>query len=220
MVLMASGYAQATQKPIAVQLHCSVGLGNAIGSLYHAFRMQRAPLVVIAGEAGVNRRRARCPYGAGPGHPGAAGDPVRRAGDSPRQPAAPLLRRCMRSRPHRPSARCLWPSRRTFSISPTTSRCWRRWFRRTRVIPEPALIARAADMLAGAQNPVIIMGDGIAHARAQGELARLAEVLGAGVWGAMASELDVPWTRVALAGPGPGICSARWTPKLQLPTRC
>ena len=50
---MANGYAQATQRPTAVQLHCSVGLGNAIGSLYHAFRKQRAPLVVIAGEASV-----------------------------------------------------------------------------------------------------------------------------------------------------------------------
>ena len=49
LVLMASGYAQATQKPTAVQLHCSVGLGNAIGSLYQAFRMQRAPLVVTNG---------------------------------------------------------------------------------------------------------------------------------------------------------------------------
>ena len=52
-MLIANGYAQATQKPTVVQLHCSVGLGNALGSLYHAFRKQRSPLVVIAGEAGV-----------------------------------------------------------------------------------------------------------------------------------------------------------------------
>ena len=70
----------------------------------------------------------------------------------------------------------------------------------TRVAPEPALIARAAEMLAGARNPVIIMGDGIAHSQAQGELARLAEVLGAGVWGAMASELNIPWTHPLYRG--------------------
>ncbi|MFZ1861999.1 MAG: thiamine pyrophosphate-binding protein, partial [Candidatus Competibacter sp.] len=52
IVGIADGYAQATQKPAVVQLHCSVGLGNAIGSLYHAKR-RRSPLVVIAGEAGV-----------------------------------------------------------------------------------------------------------------------------------------------------------------------
>jgi thiamine pyrophosphate-dependent acetolactate synthase large subunit-like protein len=49
---IADGYAQATQKAAVVQLHCSVGLGNAIGSLYHARRRQ-SPLLVIAGEAGV-----------------------------------------------------------------------------------------------------------------------------------------------------------------------
>ena len=53
LILLANGYALATKKPTVVQLHCSVGLGNALGSLYHVFRMQRSPLVVIAGEAGV-----------------------------------------------------------------------------------------------------------------------------------------------------------------------
>ena len=52
LVLIANGYAVATQEPTAVQLHCSVGTGNALGSLYQAFRKQRSPLVVIAGEAG------------------------------------------------------------------------------------------------------------------------------------------------------------------------
>ena len=70
----------------------------------------------------------------------------------------------------------------------------------TRVTPEPALIARAAELLAGAENPVIIMGDGVAHSQAQGELARLAEVLGADVWGAMASELNIPWTHPLYRG--------------------
>ena len=54
VVLIAAGFAQATQRPTAVQLHCSVGTGNALGSLYHAFRKQRTPLVVIAGEAGMS----------------------------------------------------------------------------------------------------------------------------------------------------------------------
>ena len=61
----------------------------------------------------------------------------------------------------------------------------------TRVAPEPALIARAAELIAGAEHPVIIMGDGVSHAQAQAELA---ETLGAGVCGAMASEINLPWT--------------------------
>ena len=35
-----------------MQLHSGVGLGNALGSLYHALRRQ-TPMVVMAGEAGV-----------------------------------------------------------------------------------------------------------------------------------------------------------------------
>ena len=51
----------------------------------------------------------------------------------------------------------------------------------TRVAPEPEQIAQAAQMLAVAQKPMIIMGDGVA-ASAQAELTRVAELTGAEVW--------------------------------------
>src|SRR5262245_292963 len=51
-VLMADGYARATQRPTLVQLHSTPGVGNAIGALYQAKR-GHAPLVVIGGDAGV-----------------------------------------------------------------------------------------------------------------------------------------------------------------------
>src|SRR4051812_34451227 len=51
LVCIADGYAQSTQRPAVVLLHAGVGLGNAIGSLYHA-RRRRTPLVVMAGESG------------------------------------------------------------------------------------------------------------------------------------------------------------------------
>ena len=51
-VMMADGYARATQKPTLVQLHSSPGVGNAIGALYQAYR-GHSPLVVIGGDAGV-----------------------------------------------------------------------------------------------------------------------------------------------------------------------
>jgi benzoylformate decarboxylase len=44
------------------------------------------------------------------------------------------------------------------------------------------------------------MGDGVSHAQAQAELAQLAEVLGAGVFGAMASEINIPWTHPLYRG--------------------
>ena len=51
-VLMADGYARATQKPTLVQLHSSPGIGNAVGALYQAKR-GHAPLVVIGSDAGI-----------------------------------------------------------------------------------------------------------------------------------------------------------------------
>ena len=51
-VLMADGYARATQRPTLVQLHSTPGVGNAIGALYQAKR-GHSPLVVIGGDAGI-----------------------------------------------------------------------------------------------------------------------------------------------------------------------
>jgi benzoylformate decarboxylase len=50
-VAMADGYARASQQPAIVQLHTGVGLGNAIGMAYQAYR-GHSPLVMLAGEAG------------------------------------------------------------------------------------------------------------------------------------------------------------------------
>jgi benzoylformate decarboxylase len=51
-VAAADAYARATKRPTIVQLHSGVGLGNGVGMMYQALR-GRAPLVVLAGEAGV-----------------------------------------------------------------------------------------------------------------------------------------------------------------------
>jgi benzoylformate decarboxylase len=49
--------------------------------------------------------------------------------------------------------------------------------------PEPALIERAAEMLAGARAPVVIVGDGVARSGAVSPMTVLAEDLGARVYG-------------------------------------
>jgi thiamine pyrophosphate-dependent acetolactate synthase large subunit-like protein len=199
LVLMASGYAQATQKPTAVQLHCSVGLGNAIGSLYQASRMQRAPLVVIAGEAGIA-------FDALDAH--MALDLVTLARPVTKYAARVthhasllrLVRRCVKIAATPPVGPVFLAVPQDILDQDNDEPVLPTVVPQTRVTPEPALIARAAEMLVDAHNPVIIMGDGVAHARAQGELARLAEVLGAEVWGAMASELNMPWTHPLYCG--------------------
>jgi thiamine pyrophosphate-dependent acetolactate synthase large subunit-like protein len=64
-------------------------------------------------------------------------------------------------------------------------------FPSTRVVPDDALVGQAAELLAGASSPLVIMGDGIAFSGAQSELARVAEVWGAPVWGANSSEVNI-----------------------------
>jgi benzoylformate decarboxylase len=49
--------------------------------------------------------------------------------------------------------------------------------------PEAAALDRAADLLRDARAPVVLAGDGVAHAGGVAELASLAERLGAPVWG-------------------------------------
>ena len=58
----------------------------------------------------------------------------------------------------------------------------------TRVAPETDQIAHAASLLAAAQRPLIIMGDGIAASSAQAELAYVARQLSTKVWGAKSAK--------------------------------
>jgi benzoylformate decarboxylase len=48
--------------------------------------------------------------------------------------------------------------------------------------PDPAGVAAAGELLLASRSPVIVVGDGVARARAQEELVALAELLGAPVW--------------------------------------
>lgn len=198
VVGMADGYAQATQRPAVIQLHCSVGLGNAIGSLYHAKR-RRSPLVVIAGEAGAA-------YDAMDAHMAvdlvAMAKPVTkyaaRVIDS--RSLLRLLRRCLKMAATPPFGPVFLSVPQDILDQPNDEPVVLTVVPVTRVVPEPAAIAAASAMLQGAQNPLILMGDGVAHSQAQAELAQLAEVLGARVYGVMASELNMPWTHPLYCG--------------------
>jgi benzoylformate decarboxylase len=193
LVLIANGYALATQKPTVVQLHCSVGTGNALGSFYHVFRKQRSPIVIIAGEAGaafdaldahmaldlVTFVRPVTKYAARAIH----SDSLLR-----------LVRRCIKIAATPPFGPTFLAVPQDVLDQQNGEPVVRTVIPDTRATPEPSAIAHAAELLAGATNPIIIMGDGVSHAHAQAELALLAETLGAGVWGAMSSELNIPWS--------------------------
>jgi benzoylformate decarboxylase len=187
---MADGYARVTKKPTLVQLHSGVGLGNGIGMLYQAYR-GHAPLVVIAGEAGVR-------YDAMDSQMAAdlvsMAKPVTKWATRVVDPTSTLrvLRRAIKmagTPPMGPVFVCL-PA--DILDQPVLEEVVPTSFPSTRVAPHADDIARAAAMLAGAQKPLIVMGDGVAYSSAQNELARVAEQLGADVWGADNSEVNIP----------------------------
>lgn len=189
-VAMADGYARATKKPTVVQLHSGVGLGNGIGMLYQAYR-GHAPLVVIAGESGIRYDAMDAQMAAD--LVGMA-KPVTKWAARVVDPNSTLrmLRRAIKiaaTPPMGPVFLCLpadiLDAEITEEIVPTS-------IPHTRVVAADEDIAAAADMLANAQHPLIVMGDGIAYADAEVELAETAERLGADVWGSDNSEANIP----------------------------
>ena len=188
-VLVADGYARSTQKPALVQIHSSPGVGNAIGNLYQAKR-GNAPLVVIAGESGIRYDAMDAQMAA---DLVAFARPVTKWATRVIDPASVLrvIRRAIKiasTPPMGPVFICL-PADVLDAFSDEEVVPSSRLV--TRVLPEADKISEAAEMLAAAERPMIIMGDGIAVSGAQAELTQLAELTGADVWGANSSEVNI-----------------------------
>jgi thiamine pyrophosphate-dependent acetolactate synthase large subunit-like protein len=197
-VAAADGYARVTKKPTVVQLHSGVGLGNGIGMIYQAMR-GHAPLVVLAGEAGlryeamdaqmavdlVGMARPVTKWATKVVHPDSLLRILRRAikiaATPPMGPVFVAL----------PAD--VLDALNQEEVVPTSLPV-------TRVAPEAEVISQAAAMLATASKPLIIVGDGVAFADAQIELARVAELIGAQVWGADSSEPNMSATHPLYGG--------------------
>jgi thiamine pyrophosphate-dependent acetolactate synthase large subunit-like protein len=180
-VMMADGYARTTQKPTLVQLHSSPGIGNAVGALYQAKR-GHAPLVVIGADAGLQYMNMDAQM---------ANDlvammaPVTKYSTLVLSPKSLLrtIRRAIKiasTPPMGPVYVCLpmdvLDAINDEPVVPTS-------FPSTRVAPTPEQIDEAASMLLAAEKPVIFAGDGVAYSGANDDLVRVAELLGADVYG-------------------------------------
>jgi len=188
-VLIADGYARATHKPTVVQIHSTPGLGNAIGALYQAKR-GHSPLVVIGGDAGIQYQSMDAQMA---GDLVAMAEPVTKWATMVQDPRSLLrvLRRAIKiaaTPPMGPVYLCLpqdiLDAVALESVRPTG-------VPNTRVVPEESLLRRGAMMLAAAAHPMIYVGDGVAYAGAQAEVAQVAELLGAEVWSADAGEVNI-----------------------------
>ena len=186
---IADGYARATHRPAVVQLHSGVGLGNGIGMMYQAKR-GHAPLVVLAGEAGVQYEALDAQMAAD--LVGMA-RPVTKWAGQVTHPSSLLrmLRRAIKIATTPPTGPVFLALPMDVLDAPNAEDVVSAAPLATRTVPEPALITQAARLLAGARRPLIIVGDGVAFSAAQPELARVAEVWGAPVWGADSSEVNL-----------------------------
>ncbi|NEU69995.1 thiamine pyrophosphate-binding protein [Spirosoma agri] len=180
-VMMADGYARATQRPTLVQLHSSPGIGNAVGALYQAKR-GHAPLVVIGADAGLDYMNMDAQM---------ANDlvammaPVTKYATLVLSPKSLLrtIRRAIKiaaTAPMGPVYVCLpmdvLDALNEEEVVPTS-------FPSTQVVPSAEQITQAASMLLAAEKPVIFAGDGVTYSGANDALTKVAELLGAEVYG-------------------------------------
>lgn len=193
-VMAADGYARATRRPALVQIHSTPGLANALGAIWEA-KKGNSPLVILGGKTGVKYL---------PMEAHMSGDVVGLARPATKwagmvtHPSSTLrmLRRAYRiarTPPRGPVYLCLpmdvLDADSNEEVRPTC-------IPSTRVAPEPEWVNRAAEMLAGAKEPRIFIGDGVVASGAEQALRAVAERLGAPVWsvhqGDMALDGDDP----------------------------
>jgi len=195
---MADGYARATRTPAVLQLHSGVGLGNGIGMLYQAKR-GHAPIVTVAGEAGLRYDSMDAQMAAD--LVGMA-KPVTKWATRVVDPDSTLrvLRRAFKVAGTPPYGPVLVVLPADVMDRDTGEPVVPVSYPDTGTVPGPDTVARAAALLAGAERPLVIAGDGVHFAGAQAELAQLAEVWGADVYGADWAEVNLSVEHPAYAG--------------------
>jgi benzoylformate decarboxylase len=186
---IADGYARAGARPALVQLHTGVGLGNGIGMLYQAKR-GHSPLVVIAGEAGVRYDAMDAQMAS---DLVAMATPVTKHATRVTHPGSLLrvLRRAVKTAMTPPRGPVFVALPMDVLDAETTEPAVPSTIPSRAVVPVPAELDRAAELLAGAERPIVLAGDGVSVSGAQAELTRLAELLGARVYGVNSSELNI-----------------------------
>jgi thiamine pyrophosphate-dependent acetolactate synthase large subunit-like protein len=185
--------------PVAlVQLHTGVGLGNGIGMLYQAMR-GGSPLVVIAGDSGVR-------YDALEGQMAAdlvgMARPVTKWARRVTDPGSVLrmFRRAVKIAATPPFGPTFLAVPADVLDKPCPEAVFPTSVPSTRVVPEPGLVERMADVLAAAENPLIVMGDGVSDSGASLALGSLAGRIGAEVWGANSAHVNVAFDHPLFGG--------------------
>jgi benzoylformate decarboxylase len=179
VVSMADGYAAARGSAALVNLHSAIGVGHGLGSIFTAYKNQ-TPLVITAGQ----QARSILPF-----------EPFLYSEQAASLPKPYVKWSCEPARaedvPHaiaRAFYTAMHPPRGPTLVSVPVDD-WDRTCEPvaprdvSRVIQgDPALLARAAELMMRAEHPVIVVGAGVARDRAWSETIALAERHQARVW--------------------------------------
>lgn len=212
VVGMADGWAQATGRMAAVNLHVAPGLLNGLSGMYNAGRA-RVPMLVSVGQQHTALGDRDPLLG---GDLVAMADPVVKravqvdaAADLPAQLAQLVTQ--ARTPPQGPVMLSLPVDVQSAPVTPVV------WGEGGRVAPPPVSVAtpeavrRAVDLVGAAARPAIVAGDGLAWGDGPAALRQLAERLGAPVWGEPhAGRAPLEWTHPQWCGYLPALaCDIR-----------
>ncbi len=198
-IAMADGYAQASGKLAAVNVHISPGLGNAMGMLYDAWKAG-SPLLLTAGQHDQSFTVtepvlwSELPPVAKPYVKWAT--EVRRLEDLPR-----IVHRAAKVALTHPTG----PVFLSLPVDVLNAELDVELGEPTRVDPRirgpREAVERAAELLARAKRPLLVAGDAVAQGGAHAELIEVAELLGAPVrTEGMANRCNFPFTHALYQG--------------------
>ena len=187
---MADGYARATGRPAFANIHIAGGLANGISALYNAHR-GGTPLVLTAGNSDTRMLLT---------DPTLSGDLVEMTDQYTKWSTQVLhpsdipmaVRRAFKEAKTPPTGPVFisfpWDAMdesADLNIIPSSQ-----GYFRTR--PDADAVSRASQLLAQADNPILVIGDRVAQSGAAGQVVRVAEQLGARVYATSFSEMNFP----------------------------
>jgi benzoylformate decarboxylase len=177
---MAAGYVKASQEPTIVMQAGAVGLMNAMGQVFNAYKEQ-TPLVIYSYRTDQSKRAGRDTFEEIANQEQVL-QPLTKYSWAARSPSmiAETVRHAFKTAwtpPHGP-AYLTWHSDYTEERTRTEIISQSHFDVRMRVRPNPTEVERAAKMLVEAKMPVLIVGDEIYKAKAIPKVVKLAELLG------------------------------------------
>src|SRR5947209_93519 len=177
---MAAGYIKASGEPAIVMQAAVVGMANAIGQMFNAFKEQ-TPLVVYSYRTDQTRRAGRDGFEEVPNQEQMV-QPITKYTWLARRPdmIPETIRRAFKASwtpPYGPSY-ISWHSDYNDERVRTEIIDQRLVDPRMHVRPNPDDIERAAKMLVEARMPLLIVGDEVHNAKAEAKAVKLAELLG------------------------------------------